>query len=91
MFSIIKLSLINLTALIGTFIGFGLCFGFVENLNNKLIYSVFGKTGILITGAIGTVVHESSHLLMAMLFGHKIQEVKFFKPISSNSDGVLEF
>lgn len=91
MLNIIKLSLINLTALIGTFIGFGLCFGFVENLNNKFIYSAFGRTGILITGSIGTVIHETSHLLMAIMFGHKIQEVKFFKPISSSSDGVLGY
>lgn len=91
MLNIIKLSLVNLFALVGTFIGFGLCFGVVENLNNKFIYSAFGRVGILITGSVGTIVHESSHLLMALIFGHKIEEVKFFKPISSSSDNVLGY
>lgn len=91
MLEIIKLSLINLSALIGTFIGFGLCFGFIEKLNNQFIFSAFGKVGIIITGAIGTVIHEISHLIMAILFGHKIVEVKLFKPFSSSSDGLLGY
>lgn len=88
---LIKITIVNLTALIGMFIGFGLLFGFIENVNNKLIYSSFGRKGLVITGIIGTVIHETSHLLMALIFRHKIQEVKFFKPFSSKEDNVLGY
>ena len=86
-----KVTIVNLIALIGIFIGFGLCFGLIQNLNSKLIFSAFGRRGLVITGAIGTIIHESSHLLMAILFRHKIEEVKLFKPFSSKEDNILGY
>ncbi|HIE5806956.1 TPA: hypothetical protein ACXN3O_001357 [Clostridioides difficile] len=70
---------------------FGLIFSITENLNNKFIFSSFGKTGIIVTGAIGTFIHELSHLVMCLIFMHKINSVKFFRPIESKNDGILGY
>lgn len=91
MFDFFKISIMNLIYLLGGFIGFGLLFDKIETLNNKLILSTFGRMGIIITGSIGTVVHELSHLIMCLLFGHKVTEVKLFRPISAQTDGVLGY
>ena len=88
---LLKLSFINLFYLLGGFIGFGLIFDRIEYLNNKLIFSTFGKMGVIITGFIGTVVHELSHFIMCLIFGHKVTEVKLFRPIAGQSDGLLGY
>ncbi|WP_254191040.1 histidinol-phosphate transaminase, partial [Clostridioides difficile] len=75
----------------GIFIVFGLIFSITESLNNKFIFSSFGKIGIIVTGAIGTFVHELSHLIMCLIFMHKINSVKFFRPIESKNDGILGY
>lgn len=41
-----------------------------------------GWTGLLITGWIGTPIHEISHSIAAIISGHKIKELKLFKPDS---------
>ncbi|MCC0655247.1 MULTISPECIES: hypothetical protein [unclassified Clostridioides] len=88
---IFKISIINIFCFIGIFIVFGLIFSIIENLNNKYIFLSFGKTGVIVTGAIGTFVHELSHLIMCLIFMHKINSVKFFRPIESKNDGVLGY
>lgn len=58
----------------------------------KLWYRLLGDKarGVCIaTGLIGTPIHETGHLLMCLLFGHKVHEVKFFMPRSD--DGVLGY
>lgn len=89
--NLLKISLINLFYLIGGFVGFGLLFDRIERINNNLICSTFGRAGIIITGFIGTVVHELSHLIMCLIFRHKITEVSLFRPISGQLDGVLGY
>lgn len=88
---ILKISMINIFCFLGIFIVFGLIFSITENLNNKFIFSSFGKTGIIVTGAIGTFIHELSHLVMCLIFMHKINSVKFFRPIESKNDGILGY
>lgn len=88
---IFKISIINIFCFIGIFIIFGLVFSIIENLNNKFIFLSFGKTGVIVTGAIGTFIHELSHLIMCLIFMHKINSVKFFRPIESKNDGVLGY
>ncbi|VFC54486.1 membrane protein [Clostridioides difficile] len=88
---ILKISIINIFCFIGIFIVFGLIFSITESLNNKFIFSSFGKIGIIVTGAIGTFVHELSHLIMCLIFMHKINSVKFFRPIESKNDGILGY
>ncbi|MCC0738660.1 hypothetical protein [Clostridioides sp. ZZV14-5902] len=88
---IFKISIINIFCFVGIFIVFGLIFSIIENLNNKFIFLSFGKTGVIVTGAIGTFIHELSHLIMCLIFMHKINSVKFFRPIESKNDGVLGY
>lgn len=87
----LKSSIVNVVFLIMTFLLFGFVFSIVEKNNNKLIYSSFGRSGIIITGAIGTIVHELSHLIMCLIFRHKIKDVRLFRPIESEYDGVLGY
>lgn len=55
--------------------------GFLISQINKLFYrTVEQKRGFCYaTGIIGTPVHELSHALMCILFGHKIVEMKLFQ------------
>ena len=59
---------------------------------NARFYRNFGARGravCIATGLIGTPVHEASHALMCLLFGHKIVEIRFFQPDAS--DGTLGY
>lgn len=68
----------------------GLIIELLEKKANYYLQGAFGYTGIVITG-LGTVVHELSHLLMAILGRMKIEDVKLFRPIKGRRDGVLGY
>lgn len=51
--------------------------------------AVFGHKSIYLTGWIGTPIHEISHVLMCIIFGHKVEEVSLFKP--EPDSGVLGY
>lgn len=53
----------------------------IAELSNRYLYVCFGVVGV--------PVHEFSHLIVAILTGHKIEEVQFFKPGSDNSLGYV--
>ncbi len=72
-------------------IGFGLLFSFVNTQNSKAIQRNFGWGGICFFGWIGVPVHELSHLVMAVLFGHKITNVSLFRPKKGRVDGILGY
>lgn len=64
-------------------IGIIILFGFFIGLANRLFYKLLGKQarGVCIaTGLIGTPIHEAGHALFCLIFGHKINEVKFYEP-----------
>lgn len=88
---VLKSSLINITFTIMTFFIFGSIFNVIERYNNKFIYSAFGRAGLIITAAIGTIIHELSHMIMCFIFRHKIKEVKLFRPFESIHDGLLGY
>ncbi|MBQ8685396.1 MAG: DUF3267 domain-containing protein [Clostridia bacterium] len=80
-----------LTQIIFT-IGAIILFGLLIALCNKLFYKNmggFGKAACYITGFLGTPVHECSHALMCLIFGHKITEIKLFQ--INSQDGTLGY
>lgn len=87
----IKTTFILTISMIGIFVLFGMIYNFIEKKNSSYIQKTFGFNSILITGVIGTTIHELSHYLMALIFGHKIVEVKLFRPRAAKIDGVLGF
>lgn len=91
MIEILITSLENLFAVLGTFIVFGLIFNVIQVINERLIVSTFGFKGLVVTGYIGTVVHELSHMIMAKIFNHKIVDFKLFRPNKALSDGVFGY
>ena len=74
-----------------TFIGLVYLVGFIISLINRFFYKVTGysKLAIYGTGFIGTPIHEASHLVMCLVFFHKVNEVKFFQ--INDEDGVLGY
>lgn len=58
----------------------GLC-GIFISFCNRLFYDCLGKTAFSIvrfSGIIGTPVHELSHALMCLLFGHRITKIQIY-------------
>lgn len=86
-----KLTVLSSGSLFGVYIVFGLILDRIEQLNIRYIASSLGKIGIIITGFIGTVIHELSHFVMCVLFGHNVVEVAWFRPIQGMRDGVLGY
>ncbi|MCD8307530.1 MAG: metalloprotease family protein [Clostridia bacterium] len=73
-------------------VGIIVIFGLLISLCNRAFYSNFKRHGITvcyITGFIGTPVHELSHALFCLIFGHRIVEMKLFQV--SSSDGTLGY
>ena len=90
-FNILIDSFANLASILGIFVIFGFIFNVIENKNNQLIQRSLGEKFIIFTGFIGTVVHEVSHLIMALIFNHKIVKVELFRPRKYKEDGILGF
>lgn len=67
-------------------------FGFLIALCNRKFYANFGNYNRIVcyvTGAIGTPIHECSHALFCLIFGHKIIEIKLFQ--INSADGTLGY
>ena len=90
-FNILIDSFANLASILGIFVIFGFIFNVIENKNNQLIQRALGEKIIIFTGFIGTVVHEVSHLIMALIFNHKIVKIELFRPRKYKEDGILGF
>ena len=88
---VIKTGLISVLIIIAPIYIFSILFSAVEKYNSRLIMSMFGYRGIVVTGAIGTVIHEFSHMLMCVIFGHNIVEFSMFRPIKGSYDGVMGY
>lgn len=91
MLNILFQSLVITLSLVGIFIVFGLIFEQINKITENNLRSVFGNNHYLFTGLIGTPIHEFSHLIMCIVFRHKITKVELFRPIKCKSDGVLGY
>ena len=87
----LKICFVSSGSLFGVYMAFGLLMGRIEALNTYFIWRTLGKVGIILTGFIGTVVHEFSHFLMCLVFRHQVVEVAWFRPIQGMQDGVLGY
>lgn len=73
-------------------VGVIVVFGLFIAICRRIFCSLLGRAGyvtLLATGFIGTPIHELSHALMCLIFGHKIVEMKLFQLHSD--DGALGY
>ncbi len=62
------------------FVGFAVSIHFLERWIQKNLAERFGWKSVLWTGWLGTPIHELSHLLMCLVFRHRVDNVAFFEP-----------
>ncbi|MGL4742324.1 MAG: hypothetical protein ACRC41_16275 [Sarcina sp.] len=77
-FRLLETVLILMFGSIGIYLVFGFIYAIIERATSKNLVKKFGVNAVIITGFIGTTVHELSHLLMAKLFCHRVVNVKLF-------------
>jgi len=70
---------------------FGLLYKIAGEKNSAYIQRNFGWSGYCVLGTVGVTYHELSHLITAVLFRHKINEVRLFRPIQGKTDGTLGY
>jgi len=75
--------------LIGMIVIVGLFLGVLRNNSVRNFQRSFGSKALMITGFIGVPIHELSHAILALLFGHKINEIKLLQKPDEN--GVMGY
>lgn len=69
----------------------GLLMSLAEGWSSAMAYRAFGWLGIVLTGLVGTPVHEAGHYLGCRLFGLTVTEVSLFRPAAGRADGILGY
>lgn len=91
---VVKVILVSTIIQYWWFVGVMVLFGIILYAiarASRLMYAASSKSviDIYITGWIGTPVHEFGHWIFCIIFGHKVKEVRFFKP--DTKSGTLGF
>lgn len=77
--------------LTGSIILVGFLLGILRSNSIKNFQMNFGFKAIMITGILGVVLHETSHLLACLITRHKVTKVKLFqKPDENGTMGYVE-
>jgi hypothetical protein len=63
---------------------FGLLINFLSQFTYKSLEKAFGNGGVYLVAWLGTPLHELGHALFCLIFRHKIEDIKFFKPDKVN-------
>lgn len=86
-----KATLIQLFVLLGPIVILAFVMNFLARKNEELSYKTLGqKVYLYVFGWLGTTVHELGHAIFAILFAHKISEIKLFTPGSGKSLGQVK-
>lgn len=72
-------SFIETLHLTGMIILIGLLLGMLRNNSIRNLQMSFGSKAVIITGFIGVPIHELSHAIFSLLFGHQITEIKLLQ------------
>jgi hypothetical protein len=75
--------------LTGMIIIIGLLLGVLREHSVNNFQRSFGARAVMITGLIGVPIHELSHAMIAILFGHKIVKIKLLQKPDAN--GVMGY
>ncbi len=74
---------------LGALVICGLCVSLCRRLFVYLMGGGVGRGIVIGTSLLGTPIHELSHALMCLLFGHRITEMRLWQPAAS--DGTLGY
>ena len=89
--SVIKRYFFAVASTIGVFVLFGLVLDQLEAIIYTRMASATGRSMVLVTGIVGTPLHEIAHWLGCKLFGFKVIDVDLFRPVASRTDGILGY
>mgnify|MGYP001559341970 CR=1 FL=1 len=67
----------------------GLFLGILRSNSIKNFQKSFGIKAVMLTGVIGVPIHELSHAILAVVFGHKVTAIKLFQKPDEN--GVMGY
>jgi hypothetical protein len=84
-------TLSQLIILLGPILILAFIMNFIARKNENLSYKVLGqKFYLYVFGWLGTSVHELGHAIFAIIFAHKVSEIKLFTPSSGKSLGQIK-
>lgn len=91
MIEMVKATFINLLLLLLIPLIVVLVLTFINRNSKELLIQRFGIKALIWVGGIGVIVHELSHLLMALMFGHHINRCRLLITDIQDSGGVLGY